>query len=92
MRSPAHLARDLVEHGVELHVLVCGLLAIQAGVLEDNPEFSPGFILVDHGIEAIQLNFPAGGIQQGGQHLDGGGLAGAIGAEKGEDFSRLDGK
>ena len=43
----ALLARDLVEHGVQFHVLVGGLLAVEAGVLEHDPELSPGFILVD---------------------------------------------
>ena len=90
MRSARYLARDLVEHAVQFHVLVGGLLAVQAGVLENDPELFPGFILVDCGIEAVQFNRSAGGIQQGGEHLDGGGFAGAVGTEKGKDLARCD--
>ena len=34
----AHLARNIVEHGVQFHVLVGGLLAVEAGILEDDAE------------------------------------------------------
>ena len=34
----------------------------------------------------------AGGIEQTGQHFEGGGLPRAVGAEKADEFPRLDGK
>ena len=88
----AHLAGNLVQHSVQFHVLVGGLLAVEARVLEDDAKFSSGFIFVDCGIESIQLNFPAGGCQQGGEHFDGGSLAGAIRTEEGKNLTCLDGK
>ena len=39
------------------------------------------------GIEAVELNGAAGGPEQRGQHLDGGGLARAVGAEEGKDLA-----
>ena len=57
MRSPRTLRGNFVQHGVQFHVFVGGLLAVQAGVLENDPKCSPGFIFVDCGIESVQLEF-----------------------------------
>ena len=55
MRAAAHLARDVVEHAVQLHVLVGGQLAVEAGVLEDDAEALADFVLVDCGVEAVEF-------------------------------------
>ena len=38
------------------------------------------------------MRFPRGGRQQGGEHLDRGGLAGAVGAEQAENLTGVDRK
>ena len=44
------------------------------------------FVLVHRRIEAVELDMAGGGAEQRGEHLDGGGFAGAVGAEEGEDL------
>src|SRR6185437_16326392 len=83
----AQLARYMVEDAVEVHVLVGGLLGVEAGVLEDDAEALACLFGLDGGVEAVKLDGAAGGPQQRGQHLDGGGFACAVGAEKGEDLA-----
>ncbi|UUZ61951.1 hypothetical protein LP418_12585 [Nocardioides sp. B-3] len=41
---------------------------------------------------AVQLDRPAGRRRQPEHHVDGGGLAGAVGAEEGDDLAGLDGQ
>ena len=41
-------------------------------------------------IEAVELDASAGGLQQRGEHLDGGGLARAVRAQEGEDLALRD--
>ena len=76
---------------MQFHVLVGGLLAVQAGVLEHDAETFAG--LHSSGLwdraRPVRI-FPLVGIQQRGQHLDGGGFAGAVGAEEGKDLARCD--
>ena len=50
------------------------------------PKRLAGFVLLVHGIEAVHADAAAGGPQQRGEHFDGGGFAGAVGAEEGEDL------
>ena len=63
-----------------------GQLVVEAGVLEHDAERSPHLVLLRARVEAVDAQRAAGGLEQGGQHLDGGGLAGAVRAEKGEDL------
>ena len=61
VRCGAHLARDVVEHAVDLHVLLGGQFAVEAGVLEDDAEALADLVLLDRGIEAVELDAAAGG-------------------------------
>ena len=63
-----------------------GQLVVEAGVLEDDAERAPHLVLLALRIVPIDAKGAAGGLQDGGQHLDGGGLSGAIGPEKAEDL------
>jgi hypothetical protein len=79
-----NLARHVIENAVKLHVFVRGLFGIKARVLKDNPEPLASFILMGPGIEPVEFNGAARRPQERGEHFDCGGLAGAVGAEKGE--------
>ncbi len=48
--------------------------------------------LRSQGMKSSTLRRAAGGMQQAGEHLEGGGLAGAIRAEETHDFAGLDRK
>ena len=71
----------------EVHVLVGGLLLVEAGILKDDAEGLAGFLRLVHGVETVHADAAAGGPQQRGEHFDGGGFAGSVGAEEGEDFA-----
>ena len=77
---------------MQFHVLVGSLFAIQARVLEHDAKRSSSFIFLDRRIKPVQFNFSTGRIQKRRQHLDGRSFSGAIGAEEGKDFARIDGK
>ena len=77
----------VVEHAVDLHVLPCGQIAVEAGVLKDDAEALAGLVLLGLRVEAVELDRAAGGPQQRGEHFDGGGLPCAVGAEEGEDLA-----
>src|SRR5579872_5408085 len=66
-----NLVRHMIEHAMDLHVLPCGQVAIQAWILENDAEPFAGFVLVLLRIEAIKLNGATGRVQQRSQHLDG---------------------
>ena len=60
---------------------------VETRVLKDDAKAAPHFVLLALRVEPIDLDDAAGGLEQRGQHFDGGGLAGAIGAQKREDFT-----
>ena len=72
---------------MEIHVFVGGEFVVDAGVLKDDAELLARGGLMGDGIEAVELHAAAGRRQQRGEHLDGGGFAGAVGAEKREDLA-----
>ena len=59
---------------------------VEAGVLEDDAERAPHLVLLALRIVPVDAKGAAGWLQDGGEHLDGGGLAGAVGAEKAENL------
>ena len=72
---------DVVQLGENQQILIAVQVAVggdQLGHVADEPAHLGG--LVDD-VEAGHPGVPGGGGQQGGEHLDGGGLAGAVGAE-----------
>ena len=52
----AHLVRHVVEDAVQLHVFVGGLLAIEAGILEDDAEALACLALLHPGIETVEMD------------------------------------
>src|SRR5262249_1593166 len=83
-------AWNLVQHSVEIHVLVGGEFAVEARILEHDAEAFARFVLLLGGIEAVELDLPARGMKQRGEHLNCGRLASAVRAEKGENLGLLD--
>ena len=79
-----------VDRDVEADVLLAREVLVDARVLEDDPDVAP-----DGGRLAIEVvagdGDRAAGLGQGrGQDADGGGLAGAVGPEEGEELARPD--
>src|SRR5262249_19225014 len=87
---PANAAREVVEHPVQLHILLSGQLAIEARILKDYAESAPDLELVGKWIEPVERDRPARRSEQGGEHLDRGGLARAVGAKESEDLTGAD--
>src|SRR3954469_25508184 len=81
-RSP----RNVIEHAVQLEVLVGRQVAVEARVLKYDPEPPPHVVWMLTRIDAVERNRPARRRQQRGQHLDGRRLAGAVGPEEREDL------
>ncbi len=91
--EPAGLRQDLVggmvkvKAGDEAQVFVAGQLFVEEGAIGDIAgapfalERGAGEIMAADGHRAGRW------LQQAGQHLDGGGLAGAVGAEEAVDFA-----
>ena len=77
----------LVLHNfVHIHVLAHGIL------LGDDADLALDlFALAGEGL-AVDADFTGGGQEQGGEHADGGGLPGAVGAEEAKKLTAADGK
>src|SRR6266566_6245717 len=73
---------------MDVHVLPRRQLGVETRVLEHDAELPADFGLVRGGIQAIELEGAARRVQERGEHLDSGGLAGAVGPEEREDFTR----
>ena len=82
-------ARHVVQDAVNLHILGGRQFGLEAGVLKNNTEPAASFILLVLRVQSIELHIAAGRPQQGGQHLDGRRLAGAVRPQKSEDFALL---
>ena len=75
---PPNLARHVIQHAVDVHVLPRREIAVETRVLEHDAEAPPHFRLMPGGIEPIELERPARWLEQRREHLDGGGLPGAV--------------
>src|SRR5581483_8323497 len=80
---------NFIEHCVEIHVLVCSEFIIHAGILEDDAEALPDFVLLSGRVEAIDFNASAGRLQQRGKNFNGCGFSRSIRTEKREDLALL---
>ena len=89
-RAARSAPRQAVERGLELHVLGAGEERVERGLLERRPDRGahPGS-LVDH-VVAGHARAARRGRQQRGEHVDGRGLAGAVGAQEAEDLAGRD--
>ena len=74
-------------------VLLDGHAAEDGGLLREIAEAHAG--AAEHrqtgDIAALEVDLPGGGADQAGDHVEGGGLAGAVGAEETEDLAAVDG-
>jgi hypothetical protein len=77
-------SRHGVQRGVQFHVLLRGQHAVEAGILEHDAEAPARLVRMGGHVQPVDADAAAGGLQQRGQHLDGGGLAGAVGPQEGE--------
>ncbi len=79
---------DMVEAGEVAQVVVTGKPPVQAALAaEDEADLPLNLAGSADDIEAEDAGFSGSGEQQGGEHLDRGGLAGAVWAEKTEELA-----
>src|SRR5690606_4463432 len=83
----ALLAWDVVEHGVDLQVLARREAVVEGGVLEHHAQDSPHRGRVTLHVVPHDAGAPLTGAHQRGEHVHGGGLAGAVGPEEREELS-----
>jgi hypothetical protein len=77
----------MVQVGHEEHVLLAGDQAVDRGELAGHADRGAHRLRVDGQVVAADADAAGGrvGRDEGGEDLDGGGLAGAVRAEQGED-------
>src|SRR5271156_6970505 len=80
----------MVEDAMEVHVFPGGLFVVETRILKHNAKALARQLLLYRGIQAIEFDAPAGGAQQRGKHLNGGGFPGTVRSEKGEYLSLCD--
>src|SRR6266436_1339049 len=87
---PPDLARHVIQDAVDVHVFPRRQVAVETGVLKHDTEPPPHVRLMLRGIEPVELQRSARRVEQGREHLDRGGLPGAVGTEKREDLAGFD--
>jgi hypothetical protein len=100
----AELLEELVDPAVEiasahplqvplqLHVLPAGQVAVHAGALRHDADRAAYLARLPEHVPARHARPALVGVRERGEHLDGGGLARAVGAEQAEHCALLDGK
>src|SRR5262245_6647531 len=83
----ALLRRHTVHASEEIEVLVDRQIVVQRKLLRHVPHALPYGRCANRATHAGKLDFPFGGIEQAAQHLDRGGLAGAVRPEQAVDLS-----
>ena len=92
MRSRAG-GGDAVDFGVQFEGLAGGQVPPELVLLAEQQGELPAVAVVAFpGDVAEHAGRAAGGVEQAGQHFQGGGLARAVGAEKADQFAGLDGE
>src|SRR5207253_2445753 len=81
------LGRHAVEVRGELEELAAGELVVEEGLIGNVADELPGLVALGSQVVTADANTAAGGNQQAAEYFDGGGLAGAVGAETGEEFA-----
>src|SRR6266581_1700728 len=87
---PPGVPRHVVQHPVDVHVLPCRELAVETRILEDDAEPLADCRLMRGDIESVELERARRRAQQGGEHLDRGGLAGAVRPQERENLPGAD--
>ena len=81
------LALQAVQLALEGEQLAAGLLGVEAGLLEGDPDEAPHRGRLPGDVVAQHVAGPAGRLEQGGQDADDGRLAGPVGAEEPVDLA-----
>ena len=81
-----------VEAGDELEVAPGGEVGDEAGGADEGADAAQGSDAGRADWLAEELDVAGGGMDEAQGHADGGGLAGAVGAEEAEDFAAVDGE
>src|SRR5436309_14142311 len=84
------LTRHMVQHAVDIHVLPRRELAVETRILEDDAEPLADVGPMRGDVESVELERARRRMQQGGEHLDGGGLAGAVRPQERENLPGAD--
>ena len=77
----------MAQHPHHLEVLATGEVGIDRGELTRHTDATTHGVGLLHHVATEHLGSPGVGLQHGGQHPHGGGLAGAVGAEQAEHGS-----
>jgi hypothetical protein len=83
---------EAVHAADEGEVFGCGETAEEGEAFGDDTDLALDFDGVGSGVEAENLDAAGGWRKQAGEHLDGGGFAGAVGAEEAEELAGGDGE
>jgi hypothetical protein len=83
---------ETVHAADEAKVFGGGEAAEEGEAFGDDADLAFDFDGVGDGVEAEDLDAAGGGGEEAGEHLDGGGLAGAVGAEEAEELTGGDGE
>ena len=83
---------EAVHASDEAEVFGGGEAAEEGEAFGDDADLALDFDGVGDGVEAEDLDGAGGGSEQAGEHLDGGGFAGAVGAEEAEELAGSDGE
>src|SRR5688572_9568424 len=86
----ADATRHVIQHAVQLHVLVGRQLAVEARVLKHYAERAPRFELIGDRVQPVEPHRPARRPLERGEHLDRRRLARAVRAEEREDLTLCD--
>src|ERR1017187_8066380 len=84
-------ARDAAQTAGELEVFAAAEVRIEVGLLGDVAEAALEAFEIAADVLTVEEDAPTGGLEQSGEHLDGGTLAGAVGAEIAQDLAGADG-
>ena len=83
---------DAVELGMQLEVLLGGQVAVERRVLEDEADVAADVVALAHHVVAGDLRAPARRLGERAEHVDRGGLAGAVRTQESEHLAGLDGE
>ena len=83
---------EAVHAADEVEVLGCGKTAEEGEAFGDDADLAFDFNGIGEGVEAEDPDAAGGGGEKAGEHLDGGGFAGAVGAEEAEELAGRDGE
>ena len=81
-----------VETALEAQEFAAGLLVVQRGILEGDADAATHLVGLSDGVVSGDGDAAGGGKDEGDQHSDHGGFAGAVGPQEAVDFAPLHGE